>query len=39
VGQIAMYAAMACLVGGLLMLILTLMGYAHLRRTPSEATL
>ena len=39
VGQIAMYAAVACLVGGLLMLILTIMGYAHLRRTPSEATI
>ena len=39
VGQIAMYAALACLVGGLLMLILTIMGYAHLRRTPSEATI
>ena len=39
VGQIAMYAALACLVGGLLMLILTIMGYAHLRRTPSEVTI
>lgn len=39
VGQIAMYAAVACLVGGLLMLILTIMGYAHLRRTPSEVTI
>ena len=39
VGQIAMYAAVACLVGGLFMLILTIMGYAHLRRTPSEATI
>jgi len=39
VGQIAMYAALACLVGGLLMLFLTIMGYAHLRRTPSEATI
>jgi len=39
VGQIAMYAAVACLVGGLLMLILTTMGYAHLRRTPSEVTI
>ena len=39
VGQIAMYAAVACLIGGLLMLILTIMGYAHLRRTPSEATI
>lgn len=39
VGQIAMYAAVACLVGGLLMLVLTIMGYAHLRRTPSEVTI
>lgn len=39
VGQIAMYAAIACLAGGILMLILTLMGYAHLRRTPKEATI
>ena len=39
VGQIAMYAAVACLAGGFLMLILTIMGYAHLRRTPSEATI
>ena len=39
VGQIAMYAAVACLIGGLLMLILTIMGYAHLRRTPSEVTI
>jgi hypothetical protein len=39
VGQIAMYAAFACLAGGILMLILTLMGYAHLRRTPREATI
>lgn len=39
VGQIAMYAAFACLAGGILMLILTLMGYAHLRRTPRESTI
>lgn len=38
-GQIAMYSSIACFVGGLLMAILTLMGYAHLRRTPSEATI
>lgn len=38
-GQIAMFASIACFVGGILMLILTLMGYAHLRRTPSEATI
>lgn len=39
VGQIAMYASIACFVGGILMLILTIMGYAHLRRTPTEATI
>lgn len=39
VGQIAMYASIASFVGGILMLILTIMGYAHLRRTPSEATI
>jgi len=37
--EAAMYAAIACLAGGILMLILTLMGYAHLRRTPREATI
>jgi hypothetical protein len=36
VGQIAMYASIASFVGGLLMFILTIMGYAHLRKTPSE---
>ena len=39
VGQIAMYASIASFVGGLLMLILTIMGYAHLRKTPSETTI
>lgn len=36
VGQIAMYASIACFIGGLLMLILTIMGYAHLRNTSTE---
>ena len=39
VGQIAMYASIACVVGGILMLILTIMGYAHLRHTPTEETI
>lgn len=39
VGQIAMYASIACFIGGLLMLILTIMGYAHLRNTTSEETI
>lgn len=36
-GDIAGYAAMAALVGALLMLVLTLMGVAHLRRTEDSA--
>jgi hypothetical protein len=38
VGQIAMYAAWAALVGGILMLILSIMGFMHLRRTPDSVT-
>lgn len=36
VGQIAMYASIASFIGGILMLVLTIMGYAHLRSTSSE---
>ena len=36
-GVIAGYGALAALVGGVLMLILTLLGVVHLRRTPDEA--
>lgn len=36
-GQLAGYGAIAALVGGLLMLILTIAGVVHLRRTPEEA--
>ena len=39
VGQIAMYASIASLIGGILMLILTVMGYAHLRSTSLETTI
>ncbi len=39
VGQIAMYASIASLIGGILMLILTVMGYTHLRSTSSETTI
>jgi len=39
IGQIAMYAAWAAAVGGLLMLILTLLGFAHLRRVEADATI
>jgi len=39
IGQIAMYAAWAAAAGGLLMLILTLLGFAHLRRVEADATI
>lgn len=38
-GVIAGYGALAALIGGLLMLVLTLLGFAHLRRTPDSATI
>jgi hypothetical protein len=38
-GVIAGYGALAALIGGVLMLILTLLGVAHLRRTPDSATI
>ena len=38
-GVIAGYGALAALVGGILMLILTLLGGVHLRRTPDSATI
>ena len=38
-GQIAKIAALATLVGGLLLLILSIAGWVHLRRTPAEATI
>jgi hypothetical protein len=38
-GVIAGYGALAALVGGILMLILTLLGVVHLRRTPDSATI
>ena len=38
-GQIARIAALATLVGGLLLLILSIAGWVHLRRTPAEATI
>ncbi len=37
-GQIAMYASWAALVGGGVMLILSLLGFMHLRRTPDSVT-
>ncbi|CAB4338648.1 unannotated protein [freshwater metagenome] len=38
-GQIAAISAGVALVGGLLMLILSIAGWMHLRRTPEEATI
>lgn len=38
-GQIARIAALVTLVGGLLLLILSIAGWVHLRRTPAEATI
>ena len=36
-GQIAMYAAWASFIGAAAMLILSLLGFVHLRRVPQEA--
>jgi hypothetical protein len=38
IGQIAMYAMWAAFAGGLLMLILSILGFMHLRRTPDSVT-
>lgn len=38
IGQIAMYAMWAALVGGVLMLVLSILGFLHLRRTPESVT-
>lgn len=37
-GQIAMFASWAALAGGVIMLILSIFGFMHLRRTPESAT-
>ena len=39
IGQIAMYAAWAAVVGGLLKLVLSLLGFAHIRRVEADATI
>ena len=39
IGQIAMYAAWAAAAGGLLMLVLSLLGFAHIRRVEADATI
>jgi hypothetical protein len=37
-GQIAMYAMWAAIAGGVIMLILSILGFMHLRRTPESVT-
>jgi len=39
IGQIAMYAAWASVTGGLLMLVLSILGFAHIRRVEADATI
>jgi hypothetical protein len=39
IGQIAKIGALASLVGGILLLILSIAGWVHLRRTPEHATI
>ncbi len=39
IGQIAMYAAWAAALGGVIMLILSLLGFAHIRRVEADATI
>jgi hypothetical protein len=39
IGQIAKIGALASLIGGLLLLILSIAGWVHLRRTPEDATI
>jgi hypothetical protein len=38
-GELARYGAIAALIGALLMLVLTIAGFVHLRRTPDSATI
>ena len=39
IGQIALYAAIAAFAGGVIFLILSILGFVHMRRTPAEADL
>jgi hypothetical protein len=39
IGQIALYAAIAAFVGGVVFLVLSIVGFLHMRRTPAEADL
>ena len=39
IGQIALYAAIAAFAGGAIFLVLSILGFLHMRRTPAEAEL
>jgi hypothetical protein len=39
IGQIALYAAIAAYIGGAIFLVLAVLGFLHMRRTPAEAEL
>ena len=39
IGQIALYGAIAAFAGGAIFLVLSIIGYLHMRRTPAEAEL
>jgi hypothetical protein len=39
IGQIALYAAIAAFAGGVIFLVLSIVGFLHMRRTPAEAEL
>jgi hypothetical protein len=39
IGQIALYAAIAAFIGGVIFLALSILGFLHMRRTPAEAEL
>ena len=39
IGQIALYAAISAFVGGAIFLVLAILGFLHMRRTPAEAEL
>jgi hypothetical protein len=39
IGQIALYAAIAAFAGGVIFLVLSILGFLHMRRTPAEAEL
>ena len=39
IGQIALWAAIAAFIGGAIFLVLSILGFLHMRRTPAEAEL